>query len=77
MNKQIAQLRGQMHKLNELIHNNKRQIESNLNLASKAKAKNKQKIVILKSRKGWQVKRIQYAVGGFVSQNGSTLSGTQ
>ena len=39
MNKQISQLRGQMHKMQEIIINNKRQIESNLNLAAKAKRK--------------------------------------
>ena len=56
MNKQISQLRGQMHKLNEIIHNNKKQIESNLSLASKAKAKNKQAQMILKSRKAGRLK---------------------
>ncbi len=56
MNKQIAQLRGQMHKLKEIIFNNKKQIESNLNLASKAKEKNKQAIMILKSRKAGRLK---------------------
>ena len=56
MNKQISMLRGQMHKMKELIHNNNRQIESNLNLANKAKAKNKSKIVILKSRKAGRLK---------------------
>ncbi len=56
MNKQVSMLRGQMHKMKELIHNNRRQIESNLNLANKAKAKNKSKIVILKSRKAGRLK---------------------
>lgn len=56
MNKQISQLRGQMHKLQEIIHNNKKQIESNLHLASKAKASNKQNIMILKSRKAGRLK---------------------
>ncbi len=56
MNKQISQLRGQMHKLREIIHKNKRQIESNLNLASKAKEKNKQSMMILKSRKAGRLK---------------------
>ncbi|HRJ15467.1 MAG TPA: hypothetical protein PLI34_10770, partial [Saprospiraceae bacterium] len=50
MNKQISQLRGQMHKLQEIIHNNKKQIESNLQLASKARETNKQNVMILKSR---------------------------
>lgn len=56
MNKQISQLRGQMHKLQEIIHNNKKQIQSNLQLASKAKASNKQNIMILKSRKAGRLK---------------------
>jgi len=56
MNKQISMLRGQMHKMKELIHNNRRQIESNLDLANKAKAKNKSKVVILKSRKAGRLK---------------------
>lgn len=56
MNKQISQLRGQMHKLQEIIHNNKKQIESNLNLASKAKASNNQNIMILKSRKAGRLR---------------------
>ncbi len=50
MNKQISQLRGQMHKLQEIILNNKKQIESNLQLASKARETNKQNVMILKSR---------------------------
>ena len=56
MNKQISQLRGQMHKLNEVIHNNKKQITSNLELASKARDKNKQSMMILKSRKAGRLK---------------------
>ncbi|MCO6475484.1 MAG: hypothetical protein J5I94_02630, partial [Phaeodactylibacter sp.] len=56
MNKQISMLRGQMHKLQEIIYNNKKQIESNLQLASKAKASNKQAIMILKSRKAGRLK---------------------
>ena len=51
MSKQIGKLRGQMHKLNEIIYNNKKEIESNLSLANKAKNTNKQAIVILKTRK--------------------------
>ncbi len=56
MNKQISMLRGQMHKLQEIIHNNKKQIESNLQLASKAKETNKQAIMILKSRKAGRLR---------------------
>lgn len=56
MNKQISQLRGQMHKLQEIIHNNKKQIQSNLQLASKAKESDKQAMMILKSRKAGRLK---------------------
>ncbi len=56
MNRQISQLRGQMHKLKELIVNNKKQIQSNLHLASEARDKNKQNIMILKSRKAGRLK---------------------
>ncbi len=56
MNRQISQLRGQMHKLQEMILNNKKEIANNLNLASKAKEKNKQSVMILKSRKAGRLK---------------------
>ncbi len=56
MNKQIAQLRGQMHKLQEVIHNNKKQIESSLSMASKARDSDKQNIMILKSRQAGRLK---------------------
>lgn len=51
MNQQVNQLRGQMHKLNEVIVTNKREIENNLTLASKAKENNAESQVILKTRK--------------------------
>ena len=56
MNRQINQLRGQMHKLQEMIQNNKKEIQANLNMASKAKQKNKQAVMILKSRKAGRLK---------------------
>ncbi len=56
MNRQISQLRGQMHKLREIIHNNKKDIQSNLELASKAKASDKRAVMILKSRKAGRLK---------------------
>ena len=56
MNKQISQLRGQMHKLQEIIVNNKRAIQSNMHMASKAKATNKQNVMILKARKAGRLK---------------------
>ncbi len=56
MNRQVTQLRGQMHKLKELILNNQKQIQSNLELASQAKDTNQQKVMILKSRKAGRLK---------------------
>ena len=56
MYRQMNQLRGQMHKLKEMIVNNKKTIESNLDLASKAKEQNKKAQVILKSRKAGRLK---------------------
>ncbi len=56
MNKQIGKLKGQMHKLKELIVNNQREIKSNLTQASKAKEVNKKNIMILKSRKAGRLK---------------------
>jgi len=47
MNKQIGQLKGQMHKLKELIVNNQREIKNNLAQASKAKQVDKKNIMIL------------------------------
>lgn len=56
MNKQIAQLRGQMHKLREIILTNQREIQSSLNMASRAKEANKDAMMILKSRKAGRLK---------------------
>ena len=51
MNRQIMQLRGQMHKMRESIFNNNKQIQSNLELANKAKNAGQDAQVILKTRK--------------------------
>lgn len=51
MNRQINSLRGQMHQLQELIFNNKRDINTNLSMASEAAQSNKQAHVLLKTRK--------------------------
>jgi len=56
MNKQITQLRGQMHKLKELIINNQKEIASNLTQAKKARDSDKKSVVILKSRKAGRLK---------------------
>jgi hypothetical protein len=45
-----------MHKLQEIIYNNKKEIQSNLQLASKAKATNKQSVMILKSRRAGRLR---------------------
>jgi len=56
MNIQVNRLRGQMHKLQEMIINNKKEIKSNLNQASVAKESQERKSVILKSRKAGRLK---------------------
>lgn len=56
MNRQITQLRGQMHKLKEMILNNQKEIKANLNQASKAKAQNVKAQVILKTRKAGRLR---------------------
>ena len=56
MNKQVGILRGQMHKLQETINNNKKEISSNLALANKAKEHEKQNIMVLKARKAGRLK---------------------
>ncbi len=56
MTQQMGKLRGQMHKLQEQIFLNKKQIESNLELASQAKAEDKRSVMILKSRKAGRLR---------------------
>ncbi len=56
MNRQITQLRGQMHKLKEMIINNKKEIDNNLTLASKARDNNNNAVMVLKSRKAGRLK---------------------
>ncbi len=56
MNKQMSILRGEMQKLKRTITTNKEQINSNIALAKKAKEKDKQDIMILKSRKAGRLK---------------------
>lgn len=51
MNRQVAKLRGQMHKLQEIILTNKKTIEGNLELANEARANNQKNVMILQSRK--------------------------
>ncbi len=56
MNKQIIQLRGQMHKLKELILNNQKEISANLTEASVARDTSDKSVMILKSRKAGRLK---------------------
>jgi len=56
MNKQILKLRGQMHKLKELMINNERDISSHLTEAKEAKKEDNRQIVIIKSRKAGRLK---------------------
>lgn len=51
MRKQIYKLRGQKHKLKEMIVNNQKEIDVNLSEANKAKNSNEEAQLILKSRK--------------------------
>jgi len=51
LKRQSAKLRGQMHQLKELIHNNEGQIRLNLQEAAQARSTNQQAELILKSRK--------------------------
>lgn len=51
MTKQINQLRGQMHKLKELIVNNQKEIQVNLRDATRYRDSEKQAEMILKTRK--------------------------
>ncbi|PLK43063.1 PspA/IM30 family protein [Emticicia sp. TH156] len=51
MNQQIATLKGQMYNLKTIIENNRKQIQNDLNLASKAKETDKQAMMVLKARK--------------------------
>jgi len=51
MDKQLANLRGQMRKLKSIIQTNKQTINSNLAMANEAKKQDKKNIMILKSRK--------------------------
>jgi len=56
MNRQIGKLRKQMHQLRELIYKNQKELETNLTLASEAKASNKNDEMILKTRKAGRLK---------------------
>ncbi|MBY5957686.1 hypothetical protein KUV50_06065 [Membranicola marinus] len=56
MHRQIAQLRGQMHQLQEIIYNNQKSIKANIEEASAARQREKRNVMILKSRKAGRLK---------------------
>lgn len=56
MHRQIAQLRGQMHQLQEIIYVNNKNIKANIEQASEAKERDKRNVMILKSRKAGRLK---------------------
>lgn len=64
MNKQIAVLKGQMKRLQQIIYDNKKSINSNLKLASAAKEKDKKGIMILKSRKAGRLQESNLKLDG-------------
>ncbi len=64
MNKQIAVLKGQMRKLQQIIRDNNKNINTNLKLASAAKEKDKKGIMILKSRKAGRLKESNLKLDG-------------
>ena len=51
MNTQISSLKGQMYKLGEMIKQNQRNIQNNLNMAGKAKETGKEALMVLQARK--------------------------
>lgn len=64
MNKQISMLKGQMKRLQTIINENKRSINSNLKLASAAKERDKKGIMILKSRKAGRLQESNLKLDG-------------
>ena len=56
MNGQISNLKGQMYKLGEMIKQNQRNIQNNLNLAGKAKETGKEALMVLQARKAGRLK---------------------
>ena len=56
MRKQIGKMRVQMHKLKEMMVNNQKNINSNMELASQAKKSNENAQVILKTRKAGRLR---------------------
>ena len=56
MNAQINKLRGQMHKLDELIKANRREIDTNMRIAQQARDRDKPEVFTLKTRRAGRLK---------------------
>ncbi len=56
MTRQMGKLRAQKHSLMEMVHNNREQIKSNMQLASEARDSKNDAVMILKSRKAGRLK---------------------
>ena len=63
MNQQINKLRGQMHRLDELIKSNRSEIESNMRIAKQARDKEKTEVFTLKTRKAGRLKESNVRLG--------------
>ena len=74
MGVQINSLRGQMRKLKNDIDANARMMEQNMQLASRAKDKGKDQIMVLKARKAGRLQKLQPTPNGLVQKNGSFVS---
>ena len=56
LNIQIGKLRSEKHQLMETIHNNRQEIQSNMQLASEARKQQDEQTLVLKSRKAGRLK---------------------
>ena len=63
MSKQIGSLRGQMRRLKTMMDENSKNIKTNLNMANKAKATDKQAMMVLKARKAGRLKESNMKLG--------------
>lgn len=63
MGSQIGKLRGQMRKLKDIIDGNEKERNNSLAMASKAKEKGKQNILILKTRKAGRLEESNLKLG--------------
>ena len=73
MKRQIIKIRGQVHRLKEVIQKNKKEIDSNLTQASAAKKNEHQAQVILKSRKAGRLKESNVKLSDLYKKNGNSV----